>query len=181
MHTDEELMTQFQAGIIKAFDTLVSRHTEYLFKFTNSRLRNEDASQDVVQEVFIRIYRNRHSYHYKTAKFSTWMYTIAKNLIITEYRRISKKSFKSIDTIDDPIDTRLIPPDVELHCKMQGNFINEALNSIKDSCREMIVLRDIQGLKYDEIAEITGAPLGSVKSEIFRARRKLRKLLKEIR
>ncbi len=180
MQTDEDLMVQFQAGTLTAFETLVFRHRDNLFGFINKRLRDEGASEDIIQDVFLRIYRNRHSYHHDTAKFTTWMYAIANNLFITEYRRRVKKGYKPLDDVFD-IEDDTIPSDVIAHGKIQSELIHKAINSLKESSREIIILRDIQEMTYKEVSEIIGAPLGSVKSEIFRARRKLQRLLKNIR
>lgn len=181
MQTDEALMAQFQAGTLTAFNELVKKYDKFLFKFAVKRLKDEEAAKDIVQETFIRIYRNRFSYN-GVSKFSTWMYTIAVNLINSEYRLQKRRYSFSIDDpdfIEKAAD--LIGVEVIVNGKMQRHYIHMAINSLKDSAREIIILRDIQQLQYHEIAEITGAPLGSVKSEIHRARKRLKKLLKDIR
>lgn len=184
--SDEDLMTHFQQGAIEAFNILVKRYSEPLYNFISRFLGDEKESEDILQETFLRVYRNRHSYR-RIAKFSTWLYTIASNLARTEYRKrkrrkhiplYSKNRSEEEYEIQHPYPQT--PLDENAGAKILERYIQEALNQLPENFREVVVLRDVQQLTYDEIAEITGLPMGTVKSRINRGRTKLKNLLKDI-
>lgn len=184
--SDEDLMSQFQAGTVEAFDILVSRYhdplTNYIYRF----LGDIKECEDLLQETFLRVYRNRHSYR-RIAKFSTWLYTIAGNLARSEYRKRKRRRLQSLQSVnrDDEeyeieIPDETFSPDDHAESIIQDRHIQEALMQIPEEFREVVVLRDVQQLAYDEIAEITGLPMGTVKSRINRGRTKLQGILKEV-
>ena len=132
----------------------------------------------------IKVYRNKDSYK-SIARFSTWIYTIAGNLARTEYQRRKKRNIFSINSYGDDDETFDIPdesarPDVITDSGIKNEIIQKALLKVSDSYREMVILRDIQEMSYEEIAEVTGIAVGTVKSRINRGRTQLQKLLKDI-
>ena len=184
--TDEDLMSQFQMGTVEAFDILVGRYhdplTNYIYRF----LGDIKECEDLLQETFLRVYRNRHSYR-RIAKFSTWLYTIAGNLARSEYRKRKRRRLYSLQSVnrDDeeyeveiPDETFL--PDKHAEGTIQDRYIQDALAQIPEEFREVVVLRDVQQLAYEEIADITGLPMGTVKSRINRGRTKLQGILKDV-
>ncbi|CAN5850629.1 sigma-70 family RNA polymerase sigma factor [soil metagenome] len=184
--TDEELMQQFQHGTVEAFNLLVQRYSErlshYLYRFTKDMRRVED----LLQETFLRVYRNRHSYR-PVAKFSTWLYTIAGNLARSEYRKRKRRQTYSLQSqnrdgeeyeLQIPDDT--YASDIDIERGIQDHHIQSALDRVPEKFREVVVLRDVQELSYEEIAEITGLPMGTVKSRINRGRIKLQDLLEGV-
>lgn len=184
--SDEDLMSQFQEGAVEAFDILVSRYkdplTNYIYRFVGDMKECED----LLQETFLRVYRNRRSYR-RIARFSTWLYTIAGNLARSEYRKRKRRRVSSLQSInksdeeyemDVPDDT--FSPDKDAESTIQDFYIQEALTRIPEEFREVVVLRDVQQLSYEEIAAITGLPMGTVKSRINRGRTKLQILLRDI-
>ena len=184
--TDEELMTQFQNGTVEAFDLLVERYSErlshYLYRFTKDMRRVED----LLQDTFLRVYRNRHSYR-PVARFSTWLYTIAGNLARSEYRKQRRRQTYSLqatgrdgEEYERPIPDEGAETDQRATRMIEDEHIQEALSQIPDKFREVVVLRDVQELAYEEIADITGLPMGTVKSRINRGRTKLQRLLEEV-
>jgi RNA polymerase sigma-70 factor (ECF subfamily) len=184
--SDEDLMQQFQAGSVEAFDLLVSRYkdplTNYLYRF----LGDARESEDLLQETFMRVFRNRHSYR-RIARFSTWLYTIAGNLARSEYRKRRRRKVQSIQSINRDAEEYEIEipdesfrPDADANGVISDEYVMEALREIPDDFREVVILRDVQQLSYEEIAEITGLPMGTVKSRINRGRTKLQALLKEV-
>ncbi len=185
--SDEELMEQFQAGTLEAFNILVDRFSERLKHYLRGFIKDDMHCEDLVQETFIRIYRNRFSYK-RVAKFSTWMYTVAGNLARSEYRRRKRWQMQSINAqsrsdgeeFELPLQTDNRLPDGQVERLIQNEHIQRALGQLSDIFRELIILRDIQELSYDHIAEITGLPMGTVKSRINRGRQKLQKLLNEV-
>jgi RNA polymerase sigma factor (sigma-70 family) len=183
--SDEKLIGELQqTNNERAFEILVQRYknplTNYVFRF----LGDYDACTDVVQETMIKVYRYKDNYS-SIAKFSTWIYTIAGNLARTEYRRRKRRSFLSINDYGEEEKTFDIPdesyrPDVITDSGIKEKIIQDALLKVKEVFREVVILRDIQGLSYEEISEITGLNEGTVKSRINRGRAKLQELLKDI-
>lgn len=184
--SDEDLMSQFQLGTVEAFDLLVGRYRDPLANYVYRFLGDAKEGEDLLQETFLRVYRNRHSYR-RIAKFSTWLYTIAGNLARSEYRKRKRRRVYSLQSVnrDDeeyeveiPDDTFL--PDDHAECVMQDRQIQAALKLIPEEFREVVVLRDVQQLAYEEIADITGLPMGTVKSRINRGRTKLQSILQDV-
>jgi RNA polymerase sigma-70 factor (ECF subfamily) len=183
--TDEELILEFQRNnTVKAYEILVQRYKNPLSNYIYRFLGDYEACADIVQETMIKVYRNKDSYK-SIARFSTWIYTIAGNLAKTEYQRRKKRNIFSINSYGDDDETFDIPdesarPDVITDSGIKNEIIQKALLKVSDSYREMVVLRDIQEMSYEEIAEVTGIAVGTVKSRINRGRTQLQKLLKDI-
>jgi RNA polymerase sigma-70 factor (ECF subfamily) len=183
--SDEELIAELQqTNNGRAFEILVQRYKNPLTNFVFRFLGDFDACTDVVQETMIKVYRYKDNYS-SVAKFSTWIYTIAGNLARTEYRRRKRRSFVSISDYGEDEKTFDIPdesyrPDVMTDTGIKDQIIQDALLKVKEVFREVVILRDIQGLSYEEISEITGLNEGTVKSRINRGRAKLQELLKDI-
>jgi RNA polymerase sigma-70 factor, ECF subfamily len=183
--TDEELILEFQQNnTVKAYEILVQRYKNPLINYIFRFLGDYETCADIVQETMIKVYRNKDSYK-SIAKFSTWIYTIAGNLARTEYQRRKRRNIFSISSYGDDDETFDIPdesarPDVITDSGIKDQIIQKALLKVSDSYREMVILRDIQELSYEEIAEVTGITVGTVKSRINRGRNQLQKLLKHI-
>lgn len=183
---DEALMAQFQSGVVQAFDILVDRYTERLGYYLYGFLKDWQRVEDLLQETFLRVYRNRHSYE-PIAKFSTWLYTIAGNLARSEYRKRKRTPTQPLvaegkegDEYRLPIASDVHAPNHVAEHRLHADKIQEALDRLPDKYREVVVLRDVQQLTYDEIAKITGLPIGTVKSRIHRGRAKLQEHLRTI-
>ena len=184
--SDEDLMALFQAGTVEAFDILVSRYQDPLANYLYRFLGDPKEVEDLLQETFMRVYRNRHSYR-RIAKFSTWLYTIAGNLARSEYRKRKRRRVYSLQSVNRDeeeyeveIPDETFAPDRHTESTIQDRYIQEALKQIPEEFREVVVLRDVQQLSYEEIAEITGLPMGTVKSRSNRGRTKLQALLKDV-
>ncbi|MFU8811323.1 MAG: sigma-70 family RNA polymerase sigma factor [Balneolaceae bacterium] len=181
--SDEDVMEHLQAGVVEAFDIIVNRYKDRLHNFLYRYTHNHQDCEDLVQETFLRVYRSRHSY-VRIAKLSTWMYTIALNLAKTMHKK--KKRMTLISMHEDPYDSESremefedsVPlQDETLHQKLSVQQLEQALMELNDEFREVIVLRDIQQLSYEEIADITDTAMGTVKSRINRARQQLQDLI----
>lgn len=180
--TDEELILRFQEGDLYAFEQIVHRYKEPLVNFIYHFLGDRSDAEDVVQETFLRVYRNKHLYR-NIAKFSTWIYTIASNLAKTELRRrkrrrilsISQMGFddKDYDLPDDDIDT----PEGIVDGEMKESIIRESIEKLPAKFKEVVILRDVQEFSYEEISEILDIPIGTVKSRVNRGRQRLQKKL----
>ncbi len=184
--SDEDLMSHFQAGTVEAFDILVSRYKDPLTNYIYRFLGDMKECEDLLQETFLRVYRNRHSYR-RIARFSTWLYTIAGNLARSEYRKRKRRRISSLQSVNKndeeyemEVPDETFSPDKDTESSIQDFYIQDALTKIPEEFREVVVLRDVQQLSYEEIAEITGLPMGTVKSRINRGRTKLQILLKDI-
>lgn len=183
--TDEDLILDFQLNnTIKAYELLVQRYKNPLINYVYRFLGDYEACVDIVQETMIKVYRNKDSYK-SIAKFSTWIYTIAGNLARTEYQRRKRRNVFSINSIREDDETFDIPdesmrPDVITDSGIKNEIIQKALLKVSAAYREMVILRDIQELSYEEIAEVTGISVGTVKSRINRGRAQLQKMLKGI-
>lgn len=185
-NTDEELIAAFQNDQATAFNILVGRYKDELINFVYRYLGNYDDADDVVQETFIRVYKNKNAYK-PIAKFSTWIYTIAVNLAKSQISRRKRQAWFSLNRHTDNDDEKeyQIPdnsllPDKQTDSMIKQEIIQKALNSISVIYREVIILFDIQELSYDEICKITGLNIGTVKSRLNRGRTKLQSLLKNI-
>ena len=179
-------MSSFQQGTVEAFNELVDRFSEKLLRYLHGFGFDARMCEDLLQETLVRVYRNRHSYR-RIARFSTWVYTIAGNLARSEYRKRRRYVMTSLhgqnrdgEEYEYPLPDEGHSPDDLTEASFQRDRVQEALAELPLEFREPVVLRDIQQLTYEEIAEITGLPMGTVKSRINRGRTKLQQLLRDI-
>ena len=183
--SDHELMALYVEGQTAAFTQLVKKYKDPLTNFVNRIVCDYDAAVDIVQETFIRVHRKSKYYEAK-ASFSTWLYKIAKNLAINELRRKKKRVFVSIDQplYKDSLSTEKLEiaddtnqPDITTEKIELVKVVETAISSLPQRYRIPLVLRDMQGLAYEEVAKILSLPKGTVKSRINRARNILKKKL----
>ena len=184
--SDEELIKEFQDNdTLEAYELLVKRYKDPLMNFVYRFVGDKDVCTDIVQDTMIKFYLNKNSYK-SFAKFSTWIYTIAGNLAKNELKRRKRRTIFSLSDNDDDSksiqveDKAFVAPDRATDSSLKNEIIQKALLKVKDVYREVVILRDIQGLTYEEIAEITNLSIGTVKSRINRGRTQLQKLLKNI-
>jgi RNA polymerase sigma-70 factor (ECF subfamily) len=182
--SDEDLIERFQNGDLYAFDLIVKRYKNQLLNFVYRFLGNAEEAEDLVQETFLRVYRNRKAYQ-KVAKFSTWIYTIAGNLAKTELRKRKRRKFFSISDLgynekDYDISDEAYNPEKDVDGRMKEEIIHKEIDALSPKFREVILLRDVQQLSYEEISQIVNIPLGTVKSRVNRGRLKLQEKLKHI-
>ncbi len=175
--SDEVLIGRFQQGDNYAFDLLVKRYKDPLINFIYRFLGSQTDAEDVLQETFLRLYKNKH-YYKEIAKFSTWIYTIAGNLAKTELRKRRRRTFFSINQFGGEEKDYEIPddsnnPEQETNTQITDDIIQAAIERLSPKFKEVIILRDIQGFSYEEIADMIQVPLGTVKSRVNRARLKL--------
>jgi len=183
---DEDLIKEFQDNdTIGAYELLVKRYKDPLMNFVYRFVGDKDISSDIVQETMIKFYLNKNSYR-SFAKFSTWIYTIAGNLAKNELKRRKRRVIFSLSPHDEDeksiqvADKTFFSPEVQTDSNIKNGLIQQALLKVKPVYREIVILRDVQGLSYEEIAEISGLSIGTVKSRINRGRSQLQKLLKNI-
>jgi len=175
--TDEELIKDFQNGNINSYNHLVFRYKDRLFNYIYQFVHDIDLAEDLLQDTFLKLYTHKNSYK-EIAKFSTWIYTIAGNFAKTELRKFKRRktyshsdlSFNDNEFIIE--DKNKTPSDIFLDEGLRES-LHKCLSSLPLKFKNIIILRDIQELSYDEISTIVELSLGTVKSRINRARLKL--------
>lgn len=183
--TDEELIVRFQEGNLEAYTEIVNRYKDRLVNFVYRYVGNYDECEDIAQDTLVKVYVSKHLYK-EIAKFSTWIYTIAINLAKTKAIKKQKyKVFSLSEAYDDEDKDFDIPdestqPDTDTDSVIKDAQIQKALGKLKEEYRKLVILRDVEDFSYEEICEMTGLPMGTVKSRINRGREKLQKLLKDI-
>jgi RNA polymerase sigma-70 factor (ECF subfamily) len=175
---DGHVVQRHLTGDAQAFGALVDRYQIRLLNFVNRTIGDRERAEDLVQEVFIRVFRHLHRFD-QTKKFSTWIYTIASNLAKNELRNRSRNPLVLFQTIKKnweadhrPLqfeDTTARPDDLYRKRFLKG-AVDQCVRQLPEHHREVFVLRELEGKSYQEIAEITGCNLGTVKSRLNRAR-----------
>ncbi len=183
---DEDLMDHVVAGSEAAFACIVDRYKNRLQNLVYRYVRDFQRSEDLAQEAFVRVYLHRERYR-KTGKFSTWIFTIAANLAKNEIRRkvrlrnvLSLEHLKEIMGTADPMlkDEDAPATDRSIEREQTNDAVEAAIEKLPEVYRECLVLRDIEGMSYDEIGDMLEIPGGTVRSRINRARLMLKEKLK---
>ncbi len=185
---DFQLVALAQQGDMRAYDALVTRHRGRIFAMIRNMTHNEADAWDISQDVFVKAWQALPKFEAK-ARFSTWLYRIAHNAV---YDWSRKRKFDSVGELNDEIFERdridpaatTAPSSAEAPDNALGHTelrmkIEQALAKLSAEHREVVVLKDVQGLAYKEIAEVMDCTLGTVMSRLFYARQKLQTLLKD--
>jgi RNA polymerase sigma-70 factor (ECF subfamily) len=183
---DAVLMLRVKRGNREAFAELVDKYKQPVMNFVYRSLRDETEAEDLAQNVFLQVYKSRSRYR-RTAKFSTWLFTIARNLCLNELRRRSRHPAESIeethtDNEDQPQrqyedKSQMAPPEKLLHGEL-AQKIEEALAELPENQRSAILLCRQDELSYEEIAGVLDCSLSATKSLIHRGRETLKEKLK---
>jgi len=186
---DEELVRRCQAGQRRAFRQLVERYQRKVYGIAWSFVRNRDDAMDLTQEVFLKVHRNLDGFH-GSARFYTWLYRIAVNVCIDHLRR--RRRARDEAEYDDRLDhdeasetdgDALVGrhpaanPERAARVAELARRVQQAMAGLSDAHREILVLREIEGLSYEELAEVLQIPKGTVMSRLHHARRNVRKQL----
>lgn len=179
MQGDELLLRRACKGDVQAFEELMQSHESRIYAIALRMMGNREDAQDCAQEAMVRIYRAMGSFNGQSA-LATWIYRITMNTCLDELRRRKARKVTSLDSLVDngwsPTDTGDTPEEHGLRVEKQ-NALNQAIQSLPDDMRAAIILRDVKGYSYDEIASILDANVGTIKSRISRGREKLREIL----
>ncbi|MFN2576492.1 MAG: RNA polymerase sigma factor [Pyrinomonadaceae bacterium] len=178
---DGELVQTAIAGREASFEELVRRYQRPIAAYVYRMVGDYDAALDLTQEVFIKVYNSLARYRFEF-KFSTWIYKIAHNAAIDHLRRHAVREQTLTGSPEGErhevgIQSRRLTPEQETERKERRSEIESVVQLLQASYRELILLRHSHDLSYDEIAEVTGLPLGTVKNRLFRAREAMRDLL----
>ena len=181
---DEDLIVMVQEGQKKAFDELVTRYKGRLFSFILRMVKDPTLAEELTQETLIRVYIHAAKYR-EIAKFSTWVFTIATNLVRNKMRQRSRRPrVVSINPAPEDGEMPVDPPDMSadpsegVHREELAQLINDATSRIPEKYRIPFLLREVDQLSYEEIQQVTGLKLGTVRSRINRARTRFRQLIK---
>lgn len=186
--TDEMLVEQFLQGNKQAFSTIVERYEQKVYSLAYRLTGDYDDASDLAQDAFIKVYRNLSQFRGQAA-FSTWLYRVVTNVFLDEMRKRKRRPVVAI-SLDDSIVTeegeltRELPSpdpgpeDLSAQREMQ-QAVRAGMQKLPAEYRVVLILRDLQGYAYDEIASILDINLGTVKSRISRARLALRKVLEK--
>jgi RNA polymerase sigma-70 factor (ECF subfamily) len=183
---DAALMLRVKRGDRAAFSELVEKYRQPLFNFICRTLRDETESEDLAQNVFLQVYKSRQRYE-QTAKFSTWLFTIARNLCLNEIRRRSRHPAESLEESHNEHEDQpqrqyedkknFLPVEHILHSEL-AKKIEEAVAALPEMQRSAILLCRQDELSYEQIAEILGCSLSATKSLIHRGRETLKENLR---
>ena len=182
--SDEDLMARAALADTKAFTELVRRSQTRVVHLVSRLLNDREVSEDIAQEVFVRVHLHRRNYR-TGSKFSTWLFTIAANLAKNEMRRRKRRrNWSSLDEMQETLkDASLQFADKksnrqeDLEREQLSGVVGEAIATLPDRYRIALVLRDIEGLAYEEIGVALKIPGGTVRSRINRARLMLKRKL----
>ena len=187
--SDAILVQRAVAGDQKAFELLVIKYQRRIQRLIGRMVRDVDLVEDISQETFIRAYRALRQFR-GDAQFYTWLYRIAVNTAkkaLMDLKRnptLSENSFKSGDNDEtSPFENELTSdetPDAVLASKEIAEMVNAAMLALPDELQQAITLREIEGLSYEEIAEVMSCPIGTVRSRIFRAREAISQKIKPL-
>jgi RNA polymerase sigma-70 factor, ECF subfamily len=178
---DYELVQTAVAGREASFEELVRRYQRPIAAYVYRMVGDYDSALDLTQEVFIKVYNSLSRYR-SEFKFSTWIYKIAHNAAIDHLRRHAVREQTLSGSVEGErreitIESKRLTPEQESERKERRMEIESVVQLLQPAYRELIVLRHSHDLSYDEIAEVTGLPLGTVKNRLFRAREAMRELL----
>lgn len=168
--SDKELIEKVKEGDTFAFNILVDRYKIRLFNLVYRMLQNREEAEDILQETFLRVYKERERYD-PTYSFSTWIYTITLNLCRNELKRRKKFKFFGIDLIKN---SREYATPQAKNNGCISSVLEKAIHALPVKYRTAFLLRDVDQLSYEEVSKSMGIPLGTVKSRVNRARLLLR-------
>ena len=182
--TDAELVALAHAGDVEAFGRLVERNQHYVYNAVYHLVGNERDAEDIAQDVFVKAYRSIGRFEGRS-KFSTWLYGIMLNSVRSFWRRRTRRPRLVQDAAEE--DERAHDPAAEGRNPFEESVRGERVEAVRaaiarldEDLREIVVMRDIRGLSYEELADVLDLPDGTVKSRLHRARSALKELLDPI-
>lgn len=188
---DEALMVRYQRGEVRAFEILLERHRKPVFNFILRFVGSRELAEDLLQDTFLRVIKGAANYQRK-AKFTTWLYTIARNLCVDQSRRKKHRKAASLDspigkgdensgTLLDVVAGDEMPSDRKAVSRQLHETLHNAIGSLSDEQREVFLMREFLDMPFKQIADVVGVPENTVKSRMRYALEKLRLELEEYR
>jgi RNA polymerase sigma-70 factor (ECF subfamily) len=175
---DDHLIRQTLAGESSAFESLIEKYQNRLFHSMTQVLRNSTDAEDIVQDAFVKAFSKLNTFR-GGSQFYTWLYRIAHNSAISQIRK--RKPTESLDhdagVPAATLEGHGVSPSQRIEQQEQSQQLNDALGRLKEEQRRVLVLREMEGLDYDAIAEILDVPVGTVRSRLHRARTQLKEEL----
>ncbi len=185
---DEALMLRYQQGEVRAFEILLNRHRKPIFNFILRFVQRRELAEDLLQETFLRVIRSAAKYK-QQAKFTTWLYTIARNLCVDQSRRAKHRRAQSLDsplstadgsgTLLDVVAGNELPSDRKAVSKEIHKKLQEALGQLSEEQREVFLMREFLDMPFKQISDVVGVTENTVKSRMRYALQKLRLELEE--
>lgn len=184
---EKTIIKKAKKGNKDAFEKLIINYEKRVYNIAYQMFGNEHDANDMAQEVFIKVYKSLDKFNFKSS-FATWIHRITVNTCIDEYRK--KKKNYQIESMDETMEQKdgvvhkqfvdkSLTPEEKAIKNENIKFIRESINELKEEHKMIIILRDIKGYSYDDIADILDISIGTVKSRISRARSTLKKIIKE--
>ena len=180
---DEDLMVLYQRGEVRAFELLLTRHRKPVYNFILRFVGDKETAEDLLQEAFMRVIKGAEAYK-RQAKFTTWLYTIARNLCVDQTRRRKHRKHASLDapieasddsgTLMDVIPSNEMASDRKAVNKQLHESMHRAISALSEEQREVFLMREFLDLPFKQIAEVVGVPENTVKSRMRYALEKLR-------
>lgn len=178
------LLERAKKGEVEAFELLIERYQKKVFNIALKMLGNHDDASELAQEAFIKIYKSIKGFK-EESSFSTWVYRIATNVCLDELRKRKNRKLTYLDEVIQSEDGDLkreiadqgLSPDAIAEQKELKRALNQAILSLSEEHRVVLIMRDLHGMTYEEIAKVTKCPEGTVKSRINRARLSLKETL----
>lgn len=171
--TDSQLIREIKDGNVELYSELMGRYQRRIMAYIYNMLKSanlQNIAEDLCSETFYKAYRSLHSFRELDAAFSTWLYTIARNTVLSELRK-QKATLVSIEDVNlEPIVSNDNTPEEQLMLNERSQMVRNAIDKLPDKQRSALVLREYEQLDYQEIANLLGQSVSSVKSLLFRAR-----------
>jgi RNA polymerase sigma-70 factor, ECF subfamily len=184
LSSDEKLVERCLRGDDSAWESIVNAYGRRIYNLGYRYTSRTDEAEDLTQEIFIRVYQNLKSFRTDAGSFQNWILKVGRNLIIDRYRQARRfqpsAGTEEMETMNLP-DDKLLNPHRAAEQAEAARFLNEGLQRLSPELKEAIILRDLEGMAYQEIASLLSIPEGTVKSRINRARLELAKLLSKRR
>ncbi|MGD0339797.1 MAG: RNA polymerase sigma factor [Bacteroidota bacterium] len=176
--SEDDLVRDFQRGEDLAYAALYNRYKRHIYCFCLKMVGDEDEVKDIVQEVFLKMYEHRMQLA-NPSRFRAWLFMIARNQCLTHYRDEKRTTpFDEGWSMLESLETESLIQEIE---RNEEVFLVRAfINQLKPEYREVIVLREYQGLSYEEIADVIGATIAAVKAKLFKARKELFEKMKPV-
>jgi RNA polymerase sigma-70 factor (ECF subfamily) len=176
--SEDDLVRDFQRGEDLAYAALYNRYKRHIYCFCLKMIGDEDEVKDIVQEVFLKMYEHRWQLA-NPSRFRAWLFMIARNQCFTHYR--DQKHISSIDTewsSPEGLETESLSQEIERNEEVL--IVRSFIDRLKPEYREVIVLREYQGLSYEEIADVIGTTVAAIKAKLFKARKDLYRKMKPV-